>query len=44
MIEFLRKLFSSDFMPHATAIMDAGIVWLHAISDSVITLSYYLIR
>jgi PAS domain S-box-containing protein len=44
MIEFLRKLFSSDFMPHGYCYLwTPGIIWLHAISDGTIALSYYLI-
>src|ERR1700730_975218 len=43
--EFLTKLFSSqDFMPHGDCYLwKPEIVWLHAISDGVIALSYYLI-
>src|SRR6266404_970830 len=44
MVEFLRKLFSSDFMPHGYCYLwTPGIIWLHAISDGTIALSYYLI-
>ena len=44
MSEFFSKLFSPDFMPHGYCYLwQPGIVWLHAISDSVIALSYYLI-
>src|SRR5260370_21889154 len=44
MIEFLRKLFSSDFMPHGYCYLwTPGIIWLHAVSDATIALSYYLI-
>ena len=44
MSEFLRKLFSSDFMPHGYCYLwTPQIVWLHAISDATITLAYYLI-
>jgi len=43
--EFFTKLFSSqDFMPHGDCYLwKPEIVWLHAISDGVIALSYYLI-
>jgi signal transduction histidine kinase len=42
--EFIRKLFSQDFMPHGYCYLwQPGIVWLHATSDSLIALSYYLI-
>jgi signal transduction histidine kinase len=44
MREFLMKLFSSDLMGHGYCYLwKPEIVWLHAISDSTITLSYYLI-
>jgi C4-dicarboxylate-specific signal transduction histidine kinase len=44
MSEFLSKLFSSDFEPHgACYLWRPEIVWLHATSDSLIALSYYLI-
>jgi C4-dicarboxylate-specific signal transduction histidine kinase len=44
MSEFLTKLFSSDFMPHgACYLWKPEIVWLHAISDGLIALSYYVI-
>lgn len=42
--EFFSKLFSPDFMPHGYCYLwQPGIVWLHATSDSLIALSYYLI-
>src|ERR1700735_2613554 len=44
MNEFLRKIFSADFMPHGYCYLwDPQIVWLHAVSDGLIALSYYLI-
>ena len=44
MIEFVKHLFSSDFMPHGVCFLwNPGIMWLHAVSDAVIALSYYLI-
>src|ERR1017187_7350704 len=44
MREFLIKLFSSDFMGHGYCYLwKPEIVWLHAISDSTIMLSYYVI-
>ena len=44
MSEFLSKLLSSDFMPHgACYLWKPEIVWLHAISDGSIALSYYVI-
>src|SRR3981081_1614858 len=44
MTEFFRNLFASDFMPHGVCFLwNAGVLWLHAISDTIITVSYYLI-
>src|SRR5260370_15609984 len=44
MLEFLNKLFSSDFMGHGYCYLwQPGIVWLHVISDTMIALSYYVI-
>jgi hypothetical protein len=44
MIEFARHVFSSDFMPHGVCFLwNPEILWLHAISDSLIALSYFLI-
>lgn len=44
MWEFLKRLFLSDFMPHGYCYLwKPGIIWLHAISDSTITLAYYTI-
>jgi PAS domain S-box-containing protein len=44
MIEFLQKLFSSDFMPHGYCYLwRPEILWLHAISDGMIAVSYYVI-
>jgi C4-dicarboxylate-specific signal transduction histidine kinase len=44
MIEFAKHLFSSDFMPHGVCFLwNPGIVWLHAISDGLIALSYLVI-
>jgi C4-dicarboxylate-specific signal transduction histidine kinase len=42
--DFFAKLFSSDFMPHGYCYLwNPGIVWLHAVSDTLIAFSYYLI-
>jgi C4-dicarboxylate-specific signal transduction histidine kinase len=42
--EFFTKLLASDFMPHGVCFLwNREMVWLHAISDGVITISYYLI-
>jgi C4-dicarboxylate-specific signal transduction histidine kinase len=44
MTDFVRQLLSSDFMPHGVCFLwHREIVWLHAISDGVIALSYFLI-
>jgi len=44
MIDFFAKLFTSDFMPHGHCFLwNPGVLWLHAISDGVIALSYYVI-
>src|ERR1700733_16281230 len=44
MYEFFRNLFSSDFMGHGYCYLwKPEIVWLHLISDSAISLSYYAI-
>src|SRR5882724_960248 len=44
MMEFLRKLFSSDLMAHGYCYLwKPEIVWLHVVSDTRITLAYYSI-
>ncbi len=43
-MEFFRQLLSPDFMPHGFCYLwDPRILWLHVISDGLITLSYYCI-
>lgn len=43
-MEFFRQLLSLDFMPHGFCYLwDPRILWLHVISDGLITLSYYCI-
>jgi len=43
-VEFFRSLVSPDFMPHGYCYLwDPRMVWLHVISDGLITLSYYCI-
>lgn len=43
-MDFLRKLFATDFMPHGHCYLwQPEIVWLHAVSDSLIALAYYSI-
>src|SRR5947207_3680381 len=44
MMRFVAQLLSSDFLPHGTCYLwNAKLVWLHVISDGIITLSYYCI-
>src|SRR5258706_14060298 len=44
MMEFLRNLFGSDFMAHGYCYLwRPEIVWLHVVSDTLITLAYYSI-
>jgi hypothetical protein len=44
MLEFLRRIFSSDFMPHGMCYLwDPGVLWLNVVSDGIIALSYYAI-
>jgi two-component system, sensor histidine kinase and response regulator len=45
MMDFFRRIFSTDgFMPHGMCYQwDPVVIWLHVISDSLITLAYYSI-
>ena len=44
MWDFLARLFQPDFMPHGYCYLwQPGVVWLHAISDVLIALSYFSI-
>jgi signal transduction histidine kinase len=44
MPDFFRRLFSDDFMPHGHCYFwKPEIVWLHVVSDALITLAYYSI-
>jgi signal transduction histidine kinase len=45
MVEFISDIFSADgFMPHGHCYLwQPGVLWLHVISDSLITLAYYSI-
>ncbi|HLN02742.1 MAG TPA: PAS domain S-box protein [Bryobacteraceae bacterium] len=44
MIEFFKKLFDSDFLPHGTCYLwNPGVLWLNVISDLAIALAYYSI-
>jgi PAS domain S-box-containing protein len=43
-MEFFKQLFAINFMPHGFCYLwDPRVVWLHVISDALITLSYYCI-
>ncbi len=44
MLEFVRRLLESDFMPHGYCFgWKPDILWLHVTSDGLIALSYFLI-
>jgi PAS domain S-box-containing protein len=43
MPEFLQKLFDTDFMPHVFCLRSPGLIWLHAASDALIALAYFII-
>lgn len=44
MIEFFRRLFSSDFMPHGGCYFwRPDVLWLHVASDALIAIAYFLI-
>lgn len=44
MVEFIRRLFVSDFMPHGTCYLwNPAVLWLNVVSDGFITISYYAI-
>ena len=44
MSNFFRNLFSTEFMPHGMCYLwDPAVLWLNAISDGLITASYYAI-
>jgi PAS domain S-box-containing protein len=43
LLDFFRKLFSTDFMPHVYCLREPELVKLHFISDGIIALSYGLI-
>lgn len=43
-MDVFRQLLSSDFMPHGSCYLwNTGLIYLHVLSDSLITLSYYAI-
>src|SRR5260370_20259946 len=44
MLDFIRKLFASDFMPHGMCYLwDPAVLWVNVVSDIVIAVSYYAI-
>jgi len=44
MLEFIRGLFSTDFMPHGMCYnWEPDVLWLNVISDALTALSYYAI-
>ncbi len=43
MLDFFRRLFATDFMPHVYCLQQPALVALHAISDGLIALSCFLI-
>ena len=44
MLEFLKNIFASDFLPHGTCYLwQPGVLWLNVISDLAISLAYYAI-
>jgi signal transduction histidine kinase len=43
-VEFIRELFSKNFMPHGMCYLwDPAVLWLNVISDGLITVAYYAI-
>src|SRR3954467_2240229 len=43
-LEFIKKLFSSDFMPHGMCYFwDPKVLWLNVSADAIIALCYYAI-
>ena len=43
MLEIIRRLFATDFMPHIYCLRDPALVAIHAGSDGLIALSYFAI-
>jgi signal transduction histidine kinase/DNA-binding NarL/FixJ family response regulator len=43
MIPFLSQLFDTNFMPHALCLRTPALIWLHAISDGLIAIAYFVI-
>jgi PAS domain S-box-containing protein len=43
-VEFFRKIFASDFLPHGTCYLwNPAVLWLNVISDLIIAAAYYAI-
>lgn len=43
MLEFFQRLFATDFMAHVYCLRDPSLIALHAICDTLIAASYFLI-
>jgi len=44
MVKFLAQLFNTDFMPpHVYCLRSPELIWVHAVSDALIALAYFLI-
>lgn len=43
LLDLIRGLLSTDFMPHAYCLRDPALIAVHALADSIIALSYLLI-
>ena len=43
MLESFQRLFATDFMPHGYCLRIPELIWLHAVSDGLVALSYLLI-
>jgi len=43
MIEFFRRLLETDFMPHVVCLRIPALVALHAVSDGLIAIAYFII-
>jgi PAS domain S-box-containing protein len=43
MVDFFRRLFDTDFMPHVWCLRTPAVVWLHVASDGLIAIAYFLI-
>ncbi len=43
MLDFFRKLFATDFMPHVYCLRAGEVIWLHVASDALIAAAYMAI-